>query len=192
MRLKTFHMRFWGWALMLFVGLSACQSGWREMPLEAVRGDHLTTSTWKSNDYSVLFFLGPECPLCENYALNFNELYDQFQSESVQFYGIFSGTSYTNDEIISYKNEFGVKMPFYLDPDFELAHGVGATVTPEVVVLDENLNTVYRGAIDNWAVTVRKHRQVVTEYYLRDVLIALENGQKPPYEITEPVGCFIE
>jgi peroxiredoxin len=162
------------------------------MKLEGVRGESTSTVEWRSNAYSVLFFLGPECPLCENYALNFNELYDEFQSEDVRFYGVFSGLSYSNQEIIDYKDEFGVKMPFYLDPDFVLAHGVGATVTPEVVVLDKNLKTVYRGAIDNWAVTVRKHRQVITEYYLKDVLVALENGEIPLYEITEPVGCFIE
>lgn len=191
MRNNGIYIRFIG--LMMFVlALSSCQSGWHDMELEAVRGNSISTAEWVENDYTVLFFLGPECPLCENYALNFNELYDEFNTESTRFYGIFSGTSYSIDEIIAYKNEFGVKMPFYLDPEFELANGVEATVTPEVVVIDGNMNTVYRGAIDNWAVTVRKHRQVITEHYLNDVLAALERGEESPYRETEPVGCFIE
>lgn len=185
-------MRFWSWIIGLSLVLMSCQKEWQNMTLESVRKGELTTSEWRNNDYTVLFFLGPECPLCENYALNFNELYDEFNAENVEFYGVFAGKSYTTEEIINYKNEFGVRMPFYLDPEFVLANGVGATVTPEVVVLDSDLETVYSGAIDNWAVSVRKHRQVITEYYLRDVLTALRQGERAPYRVTEPVGCFIE
>lgn len=185
-------MRLLGWVFLVTLGVGACQPAWHDASFDGVRGKSTSATDWQGNAYTVLFFLGPECPLCENYALNFNELYDEFHSDSIRFYGVFSGTSYSEEEIVGYKNAFGVKMPFYFDPDFALANGVDATVTPEVVVLDKNLKTVYRGAIDNWAVTVRKHRQVVTEYYLKDVLTALENGQEPPFKITEPVGCFIE
>jgi hypothetical protein len=51
---------------------------------------------------------------------------------------------------------------------------------------------VYSGAIDNWAVDLGQKRQVITEFYVRDVLQALIHQQTIPYAKTQAIGCFLE
>lgn len=51
---------------------------------------------------------------------------------------------------------------------------------------------VYQGAIDNWAVDLGQKRQVITAFYVRDVLQAMIDDAPIPYTKTTAVGCFIE
>jgi hypothetical protein len=77
-------------------------------------------------------------------------------------------------------------------PDFTLANFFGATKTPEAFAVTPAVKIFYKGAIDNWAPGLGEHRQVITEYYLRDALNAFLEGKDVKIRQTEAVGCFIE
>jgi hypothetical protein len=79
-----------------------------------------------------------------------------------------------------------------LDPDYALVHQLGADTTPEAVFLDANGQTVYQGAIDNWAVEVSRKRLQATRHYLRDAVAAFGEGRQPDPARTAAVGCLIE
>ena len=64
----------WSWIVWVAMVISSCSSDWKNTSLIGYRSSDLPLSELYKNEYSVLFFLGPECPLCENYALNFNDL----------------------------------------------------------------------------------------------------------------------
>jgi hypothetical protein len=59
-------------------------------------------------------------------------------------------------------------------------------------VVDSHGKTLYRGAIDNWAVDLGQSRPVITENYLSDVLHSIAQGRDVPVRETKAVGCFIE
>lgn len=158
---------------------------------------HNADETKVLNDFTsyaatVVTFLGPECPLSENYTKTLNNLQKQFEPNKVRFVDVFSGTYYSEHAIDSFITLFDVQQPKYLDKDQTLTKKLQATITPECFIFDSNGKVVYSGAIDNWAVDLGQKRQVITEFYARDVLQALIEKKSIPYSKTQAVGCFIE
>jgi thiol-disulfide isomerase/thioredoxin len=141
---------------------------------------------------TVFFFLSPDCPLCRSYMPRLRELTGKFASDSIKFFGIFPGTSYSHKEIGDFFKACACKMDTFVDEGRTLTAHLGATVTPEVFVVDRKGKTLYSGRIDNWAYEVGKKRTVVTEHELEDALNAIVRGQPIKVKHADAVGCFIE
>jgi peroxiredoxin len=97
----------------------------------------------------VLSFLGTECPLCKIYAPRLVELAKQYEKQGVVFLGIAPNRQDAVTEIAAYARAHEIGFPILKDLKQQLADKVGATRTPEVVVLDENRTIRYRGRIDD-------------------------------------------
>jgi len=77
--------------------------------------------------------------------------------------------------------------PYLHDDSQEVARAYGATVTPDVFVLDRDLRLAYRGAPD------ADHRdESLAAGWLRDALDAVLAGEPVARPETEPVGCSIK
>ncbi len=140
----------------------------------------------------VMLFLTPECPLCQNYTVAMRKLEKEYSAKDIPFIGVISGNYYTKDEVRRYKLKYDMEMDILFDPDFKLSKYYGATVTPEAIFIDRKGDLKYRGAIDNWAISLAKKRLNTTEHYLSDALDDFLSGNKINPERTKPVGCFIE
>lgn len=162
------------------------------MALSTVEGKvGMVTNTDKKIAY-VIFFLSPECPLCQSYSLTIKNLYQKYQSKGVNFAAVVPGKEYSKEKIIAFRNAYGLKiMPFYLDTNYAFAKQSNATITPEVFVLNQQNQLVYSGRIDNWAYELGKKRTVITSHDLDEVLNKLV--LKKPFKSyqTKAVGCFI-
>lgn len=141
---------------------------------------------------TVITFLGPECPLSENYTKTLNDLQTQFSAQHVRFIDVFPGTFYDEKAIDSFIQRYAVQQEIYLDKDQSFVKRLQASITPETFIFDEHGKLVYSGAIDNWAVDLGVKRQVITEFYVRDVVQALIQKAPVPYTKSQAVGCFIE
>lgn len=137
-------------------------------------------------------FLAPDCPLSRRYTLTLDGLRAQFEADGVRFYGLIAGYYFERKEVEDFVNQYRLNFTVLLDRNMELANLFGATRTPEVFVVDSHGNTLYRGAIDNWAVDFGQYRKVITENYLLDVLETIAQGRDVPVKETKAVGCFIE
>jgi thiol-disulfide isomerase/thioredoxin len=136
-----------------------------------------------------LVFLAPDCPLSKNYAPVLNSLAKKHPN--THFYGIFPGKGYSFNEISAYGKDYSITFPLLADPVKQLAGYTKAKVTPEVVLIDQKGIIIYRGLIDNWAVSLGKKRQVVTSHYLDDAISLYETGKQIITTHTDPVGCLI-
>lgn len=145
-----------------------------------------------NNQASVFVFLAPDCPLCEGYSLTINKLQQEFEKDSIRFYGIFPGTLYSREEMKQYLEEYRMNLPCILDPELKFTRKLGATVTPEVFLVDKEGKAMYHGRIDNWAFGLSKKRTVITEHNLRDALIAFREGKPIAINYREAIGCIIE
>jgi peroxiredoxin len=77
--------------------------------------------------------------------------------------------------------------PYLHDASQEVARGFGATVTPDVFVLDAGLRLAYRGAPD------ADHRdESLAAGWLRSALDAVLAGAPVGRPETDPVGCSIK
>lgn len=144
------------------------------------------------NQKSVLVFLSPDCPISQKYTLTLKNLHKEFEEKRIHFYAVFAGNYYTDSEIEKFKNKYQLAFNIIRDRNFELVKKTGATITPEVFLLDENLQIVYSGAIDNWYVSLSKKRSVITEHYLKEALTQWLEEREILVKKTEAVGCIIE
>ena len=162
------------------------------MQLPTVHGQTYDLSVLAKQKLSVFFFLAPECPLCENYAVTIKDLRQKFGREEVSFYGIFAGETYSPNEITLYMARFQLPVKALKDPNYLLTEHFGASVTPEVFVVDSKGQLVYQGKIDNWIAALGKKRLQATRFYLEDALTASLAGREITTPKTEAVGCLIE
>lgn len=138
---------------------------------------------------AVVIFLAPDCPLSKNYAPVLNSLAKKHPK--INFFGIFPGKSYSFEEISDYGKDYGVSFPLLSDPLKRLSGYLKAKVTPEVILINQQGVVLYTGLIDNWAVSLGKKRQVITNHYLDDAISQYESGKQITVSHTDPVGCLI-
>ena len=138
---------------------------------------------------AVLIFLSPDCPLSKNYAPVLTQLAKKHPG--INFFGIFPGKSYSSEEISGYGKDYGLSFPLFSDPLKQLTGYLKAKVTPEVMLINPKGVILYTGLIDNWAVSLGKKRQVITNHYLEEAISSYESGRQITVSHTEPVGCLI-
>jgi thiol-disulfide isomerase/thioredoxin len=139
---------------------------------------------------SLFIFLSPECPLCKNYSSTLNTLYQQF-SDDILFYGVIPGKAYTIKEVQAFQLAYQINFPLLTDSNKILSNYLQATITPQAILLDEKQHLLYKGAIDNWAVSLGKQRLKPTEDYLMDAIKESLQHQVITIKRTNAVGCKI-
>jgi hypothetical protein len=141
---------------------------------------------------TVYLFLSPDCPMCISSSGDIRELAESYKSQGISFLTVYPGTFYTVSEIDSFHLHYNIGLPAILDTALVLTKLLEATVTPEVVVLSPEYETLYSGAINERASSLGKKRQLVGEHYLKKVLEAILSEKALPFKRVNPVGCFIE
>ena len=140
---------------------------------------------------NLFVFLSPECPLCKNYTTVLNKISQDFSRDSFVIIGIVSGKSYSTEEVNSFKKEFSVDFQLFIDPAKKLTNYLKATITPEVVLINEKGKLIYRGAIDDWVTDLGKNKLRPEKEYLRLAVTQYINHQPISIKKTKPKGCYI-
>lgn len=173
-------------------GQSSLFTGPYQLEVKRLDGQPYQLRKLKDERINVFFFLSPECPLCENYSLTIRLLQDSFPATQFRFIGIFSGAYYQPETISRYLARYKPEVLPLWDPAYKLRDFFGASITPEVFVLDRSGAVAYSGKIDNWIPALGKKRRVITRFYLKDALQALATGESIPLKHVDAIGCFIE
>lgn len=156
------------------------------------KGEVRLDSVLRNHAATALFFLSPECPLCQNYSVTIDRIQKDFSEKNIAFYGVVSGEYYSNSDIKGFLIKYKLDLPVILDPELSLANHYEASITPEAFLIGKNGETMYQGAIDNWAISLGQKRQRITEHYFDNALSAYLIGEAINPKKTEAVGCFIE
>ena len=147
-----------------------------------------------SQKLTVYFFLSETCPICQSVSFEIKKLTQLYVSDNIRFIGIFPDKfNSTEATRKAFAKKYGLTFELEHDSAYQLTFRFNATITPEVVVWnEENQNILYRGKVDNSFASIGKRRTVVTEYYLRSALSNWKEGNLELIKNTEPVGCFIQ
>lgn len=146
----------------------------------------------KTAKVQVTVFLSTECPVSQQYVPRLRELYQEFSGKNISFTAFFPLSTDDYKAIGRFRRDYSLPFPTKPDPSQQTARRFRASITPEVVVQDSNGSVVYQGAIDDWFVSLGKHRPEPSQHYLRNALLALLNNQPILPARTEAVGCYIE
>ena len=84
--------------------------------------------------------------------------------------------------------KYNYRAPYLLDTESKLANSFGAKTTPHVFMFNNELQLIYKGAIDDNYEDINK----VEKFYLKDAIEQLSNGKKIKVSETDPVGCSIK
>ncbi len=162
------------------------------IPLTNLKNQSTTLAFSPQTKATVIYFLSPECPLCQSYTLTINQLAKTYQNKGIAFVGVVPGKDYSIASILHYKRNYQLSIPLLVDPQLKLTKTLGATITPKAFVISNQQKVLYKGRIDNWAYELGKKRKVITEHNLKDALEALLHHQAIKVTQTKAVGCFIE
>ncbi|MEQ9300792.1 MAG: redoxin domain-containing protein [Cyclobacteriaceae bacterium] len=147
--------------------------------------------TYRNKQLTVYIFLGHQCPICQKYGHKLRTFYQQFKEQNIDLIGIVPLRDVELPTIAEYAALYDFEFPVLSDKQRVLTDVFGATVTPEIVVVDNKGTQIYRGMIDNWFYALGKYRRVTTEYYLQDALHSYLEGSEITVKETDPIGCFI-
>ncbi len=144
----------------------------------------------KAKEHTVLMFIAPDCPLCMTLSTPFSELSEKYTD--IQFLAIYSGKHYEPMEINMFATETKLRPRIFRDYDYEVAHQLGASVTPEFFLIDSSATILYQGMMDDRILTLGSYKQQWDKHYLVDAIDAVLAGNKPELATTEAVGCVLE
>jgi peroxiredoxin len=162
-----------------------------KLELENKTGDRSSIGSVKE-EIVVLVFLGLECPVANTYVSEIRGLQEKYQKEKekLAWIGIYSEVGATRDAAKIHTDEYKITMPIVIDSDQRVAHGLGAKVLGQVVVLKDK-KVVYRGRIDDRFATNGKRRDRASTRELADALDAALAGKDVRVAETAAYGCPI-
>ena len=140
---------------------------------------------------AVLLFVQTDCPISNRYAPTIARLHARFQPQGVAFYLVYPDRHEDADAIRRHGREYSLPGQALRDVQHVLVKRVGATVTPEAVVLGERGNIVYRGRIDDRYEAIDQVRPQPTRSDLANAIESALAGRPPDPSATEAIGCFI-
>jgi thiol-disulfide isomerase/thioredoxin len=140
---------------------------------------------------AVIIFVGIDCPISNAYAPQINRLCEQYQAKKVAFFLVHCDADVTNEAAAKHAKDFGYTCPILIDRKHQLAHQLGATVTPEAAVIAHDGKLLYRGRIDDWFMSLGKQRKEPTTHELGDAIEAAIAGKDVAAPRTQAIGCSI-
>lgn len=139
----------------------------------------------------VYVFLHDECIISRYYTLPLNEMHEAY-SDIAHIVGVFPNPQMDSTRLSNFKNEYNIAFDLVQDADFDMTKALGATITPEVFVINRSTEEVlYAGRIDNAYARVGKKRPVPTRFELREVLQQIKDKKPITVEPQPAIGCHI-
>lgn len=161
------------------------------LEVTGVRGERLRPFE-PAGAANVLVFLATDCPVSNGYAPEVQRVCAAYGARGVQCVLVYEDPGLTAAAARAHLAEYRYgTMTAALDSDGRVAARAGATVTPEVAIVDRLGTVRYRGRIDNKYVAIGRERRTVTVHDLTDALDAVLANRPVAMSHTEPVGCVL-
>jgi peroxiredoxin len=173
---------------LCILGLANCNS----KPFHTLKGNTTNIDIKTNTKAIVYFFMVPDCPFAQFYTMSVNQVYSQYYTKDVQFFGIVPGNLYSLNEIDSFKYQYNFLPEILIDKTYSLAKKYNVKVVPQVVVTDVKGNVLYTGKIDDQAILAGQKKYQPTQFYLLDALKNISLGKPVKVKRTNAVGCYIE
>ncbi len=157
-----------------------------EFALKDVQGNPVQFSNLKG-DVTVIAFIATQCPVSNAYNDRMKALYSDYASKGVKFVFINANRTEPGAEVARHAQQHAFPFAVYKDENNTVADRFGATVTPEMFVLDSTGAIRYHGSIDD-SQEVRR----VQAQRLRSALDAVLAGRAVETAETKAFGCTIK
>jgi peroxiredoxin len=155
--------------------------------LSDVNGTQHSLSDYRPSKAIVLMFIATRCPVSNAYNDRMVKLSEEYSARGISFIGINSNKQENAEEIRQHAKEHGFAFPILKDWNNVIADRLGASVTPEIFVLNSKFQVLYHGRIDD-----SRREAGVQSNDLRNALDAVLAGKEIPLTETKAFGCTIK
>lgn len=171
-----------------------------ELKMTDVSGKSVSLNDIADENGLLVIFSCNTCPFVigngsksEGWEGRYPELYDLAAASKIGMVMVNSNEAKRNagDGMSDMKERYaseGLKGYYVLDENHVLADAFGALTTPHVFLFNENMELIYRGAIDD---SVDSSKDV-KEAYLKNAIRAHLEGKKIDPDSTRQLGCSIK
>ena len=140
---------------------------------------------------TLLFFVTSDCPISNFYAQDIQRLCAEYGTKGISCTLVYEDVGIDEEKVRQHLSDYGYRnISTTIDRDRATARRVGATITPQAVLVVEG-RVRYRGRIDNRYEAFGKPRRVVTAHDLREALDAVLAGKPVQTPETPALGCTI-
>jgi peroxiredoxin len=155
--------------------------------------DQGKTVPWKEvagGKATVVVFLSFDCPMSTSYLKPLSELASSYRDQGLNLIALCACDD-SPAQIAKQAKDFGLSFRVFKDDGYTATQSLGATITPQVFVLDAKGEVRYSGLIDDGYSKRLVPNRTSSKQYLRDAIDAVLAGKSPPVAKTEPIGCRI-
>ena len=147
----------------------------------------ISKSDFNNSNAVVVMFISTKCPVSNAYNSRIVDLHKTYVEKNITFLGINSNKQEGIEEIKQHARENLFEFPVLKDNNNLVADIFGASVTPEVYVLNSKNEVLYHGRIDD-----SRREGEVTSTDLKNALDNILNGERVSYSKTKAFGCSIK
>jgi peroxiredoxin len=140
---------------------------------------------------SALIFYSSECPISNAYSPTLNRMVEEFEAKSLRLVGVCVDSDLSAAEVATHAKDFGLKFPVVHDRALALVSQLGAGVTPEAFVIDDQGRIRYHGRIDDQFAARQKRNANPMTRELHDAIAAVLAGRAVEPAEVPAVGCPI-
>lgn len=160
-------------------------------PLSTVKFTDITGRGYAAQDIathkaSVFLFVSCQCPISNVYTPRFQALSDDYTKRGIQVFAVYSDWHESKADVVKHVRDHKITFPAIKDERNSLADRLGATSTPQAVVVGSDGTVLYRGRIDDNAVSTK-----VSSHDLKDALDSIVQGKPVAHPQTLAFGCAI-
>lgn len=161
-----------------------------DFKLKNVDGKMVSLADFKEAKGFIVIFDCNTCPYSKAYNERIIDLNEKYAVKGFPVITINSndGSGDSYEDMVRIANKKKYKFPYLYDVTQAIAKTYGATNTPHVFVLNQDLKVSYIGAIDDNA----RNAASATKKYVENAVDALLTGKSVPVTKTKAVGCGIK
>ena len=133
--------------LVFSMCLLAGTLGAQPIQVERSDGSRLTVDNYSEHLATAFVFLSSRSPETRHAVATIRALNDRTRRRGIVFAGIFPNPAESGEEMVRFCQTSGFVFPCYRDPTRTATRNLGATVTPEVFLLDSGAKIIYQGNV---------------------------------------------
>lgn len=150
-----------------------------------VDSEKVSLASYKDAKVLVVCFTCNGCPVAQAYEQRFIDFAKAYKDKGVRFVAINCNSNEALDAIRQRIADAGISYDYVSDASGEAAKAYGATVTPQLFVLDGERKVAFTGPFDD-----DMSKPGVS--YVSDAVDAVLEGKQPSVTSARPFGCRIK
>lgn len=152
--------------------------------------DYSIPDQFTEANLNVLVFFIEDCPVCFSAARVIQDI--QSEHPEIDIHWIYATAFPDYAELRFFLRDYNITQPISYDTSLTLARSLDVDITPEVLLVSDNGELIYRGLVDDYFVEFGKHKNEAQKHFLKDAIDSYLANEPIITTRTTPIGCFIE